>query len=206
MQQPTRAIRLRSALAAALLGALTAGAAGCGGDPSPGDSAASGSTEASDHNRVDVDFATRMIPHHAQALSMLDLSLGRPLDPDVEALVERIRDAQAPEIETMADWLTSWGEEVPATMRDHEHAEDATAELPSMPGMATAEEMAELEQAPDETFQDLLLQMMVEHHRGAVEMATTEQEQGRFAPARELAQRIVTSQTEEIAVMESLLP
>ena len=47
--------------------------------------------------------------------------------------------------------------------------------------------------------------MMVEHHTGAVEMAEAEQEDGRYAPAVELAGTIIESQTAEIEAMEGLL-
>ena len=75
-----------------------------------------------DHNDADVAFATDMIQHHAQALSMVDLTEGRTLDPEVKQLAEDIRATQAPEIEKMADWLQDWDEKVPATMRDHSNA------------------------------------------------------------------------------------
>ncbi len=60
-----------------------------------------------------------MIPHHAQAIEMVTLTQGRPLDPAVEDLANQIRDAQAPEVETMVDWLTAWDEQIPETSIDH---------------------------------------------------------------------------------------
>ena len=71
-----------------------------------------------EHNDADVEFASNMLQHHAQALSMVDLTRGRTLDPEVQQLAEQIRDAQAPEIEIFTDWLTDWDEEVPETVRD----------------------------------------------------------------------------------------
>jgi len=44
-----------------------------------------------------------MIQHHAQALSMVDLTMDRRLDPEVQALADDIRAAQAPEIERMSE-------------------------------------------------------------------------------------------------------
>ena len=63
-----------------------------------------------------------MIQHHAQALSMVDLTIERDLDPEVQQLAERHPCRSGPEIETFSDWLTDWGEEVPETMRDHVNA------------------------------------------------------------------------------------
>ena len=47
-----------------------------------------------------------------------------------------------------------------------------------MPGMMTAEDMDALQKASDEEFQGMWLEMMVEHHQGAMEMAETEQSEG----------------------------
>nr|WP_246283961.1 DUF305 domain-containing protein [Nocardioides perillae] len=192
--------------------ALTA----CGGDEPASD--ASAEVSQTEHGAADVAFAQDMVQHHAQALVMVDLTAGRPLDPEVAALAEQIRAAQAPEIEQMAGWLLAWGEEVPATVRDHasaghggdhtdaEHMEGMEGmEGMDMPGMMSGDEMAALAAAPDSAFQELWLEMMVEHHEGAVEMARTQQQEGRYAPAVELAEAVEASQTAEIEQMRALL-
>ena len=178
--------------------------AGCGSEES---SDPATSLSATEHNDADVAFATEMIQHHAQALSMVDLTMGRKLDPEVLALSDDIRAAQAPEIETMTDWLTEWGEEIPETVRDHANAGHDMDEMDhgDMPGMMSADEMDALENASDAEFQDLWLEMMVEHHEGAVEMAEAEEADGRFKPAVELATDIQESQTAEIEKMQGLL-
>ena len=163
------------------------------------------------YNDADVDFATHMIPHHAQAIQMVVMAEGRPLEPEVAELANAIRDAQAPEVEQMVDWLTAWGEEVPETSMDHANAGHDMSEMTPMdgmddvPGMMTAEEMQALMDAPDAEFQDLWLEMMVEHHRGAIEMALTEQGEGLFEPAVQLAEDIEAAQESEIDVMEGWL-
>ena len=47
--------------------------------------------------------------------------------------------------------------------------------------------------------------MMIKHHTGAVEMATTEQSDGKNADAVALAKKIEAAQTAEIAHMKDLL-
>lgn len=165
------------------------------------------------HNGADVAFATDMIQHHAQALSMVDLTRGRPLEPEVELLVEDIRAIQAPEIETMTGWLRDWDEEIPETMRDHVHAGHGHGEVAEsmegvntdLPGMLDAEEMAALENAADEEFQALWLAAMIEHHEGAIAIATAEQDDGRYAPAIDLAREITGTQTEQVETMRALV-
>jgi uncharacterized protein (DUF305 family) len=166
-----------------------------------------------DHNDADVAFATDMIQHHAQALSMVDLTVDRTLDPEVQQLADDIREAQGPEIETMSDWLQDWDEEVPATMRDHSNAGhdmegmgDSMDGLDSdMPGMMSGDDFDELERAPDSEFQTMWLEMMIEHHEGAVEMAKDQQQNGQYKPAVDLAGAVVDTQTAEIEKMKGLL-
>jgi len=180
--------------------------AGCGGEDRPTNETRT-AANGDEFNEADVAFATGMIPHHAQALSMVDLTLERELDPEVRQLAEDIRAGQTPEIEQLTGWLTAWDEPVPETMRDHAnaHGGDEMEMDSSMPGMMSAEEMSELENAPDAEFQTMWLEMMTEHHRGAIEMARVEQSEGAFKPAVELAETIESSQQAEIELMEDLL-
>lgn len=200
---------------AQLLGTLTLGLAltltACGNDEPTTD--AGTQVSETDHNDADVTFATDMIQHHAQALSMVDLTVDRTLDPEVQQLADDIREAQGPEIETMSDWLQGWDEEVPTTMRDHSNAGhdmegmgDSMDGLDSdMPGMMSGDDFDELENAPDSEFQTMWLEMMVEHHEGAVEMAQEEQDNGQYKPAVDLAGGVVETQTAEIDEMKTLL-
>lgn len=187
---------------AALVTALTLALAGCASSDSRG--AGRG------FNDTDVDFSSDMIQHHAQALQMVDLTLGRKLDPEVARLTEQIRAAQAPEIEKMADWLQDWGKRVPPTSRDHAHAHAEEHGRQSvmnadMPGMMSAERMAALQKASGREFQSMWLEMMIEHHEGAVEMARTEVEDGENAKAVALAKDIIGAQRKQISTMQDLL-
>ena len=194
---------------AALTLALTLALTGCGSDDNGSSSSTATTLSTTEHNQADVTFATQMIQHHAQALSMVDLTVGRDLDPKVAALAEEIRQAQAPEIETMSDWIQEWGEEVPETVRDHANAHgdghSGGDTGTDMPGMMSADDMAALEDARDAEFGDMWLEMMVEHHEGAVAMAMTEEADGQFKPAVNLAKEIQISQAAEIDTMKDLL-
>ncbi|PZT69591.1 DUF305 domain-containing protein [Streptomyces sp. SW4] len=177
--------------------------ASAGATPSAGASAADGA-----HNAQDVAFAQGMIPHHRQALEMARLAAGRSASAQVKDLASRIERAQDPEIRTMSGWLRAWGEDVPPAASpsgphgsDHEDHSGHSG----MPGMMDAEEMAELGTAEGEEFDRLFLTLMVEHHEGAVEMATTQREKGRYGPAKAMAEDIVRAQKAEITEMNGLL-
>ena len=184
---------------AALVAAFALTLAGCSSEES--------SDAGRSFNDADVTFATDMIQHHAQALSMVDLTLGRELSPQVADLAEQIRAAQAPEIETLVGRLRDWDQPVPETSRDHANAHDgAHGEMGAdMPGMMSAEQMRELEEAPDEEFESLWLTMMIEHHQGAVEMAEQVLDEGRHPATAALAEEIIETQRAEIETMERLL-
>lgn len=182
--------------------------AGCGdrSDSAP-EPTVQTAADGEEFNDADVAFATDMIQHHAQALAMVDQTIGRRLDPEVTSLAEDIRAAQGPEIEAMVDWLTDWEEPVPATMRDHTHADSGghMSTEPDMPGMMTSEQMDELAAAKDADFQEMFLRMMIEHHEGAIEMAGDEEQQGAHRGAVRLARSIASSQAAEIERMQALL-
>jgi uncharacterized protein (DUF305 family) len=207
-------------LAAALMaGTMLLALSGCGDDSGSDDVQAEQTAPNGEvFNGADVDFATAMIPHHAQALVMVDMTRSRDLSPEMEKLTQDIEAAQGPEIERMVGWLTGWHEPIPETMRDHVNADDDTSGHDmggmddgmgdmggEMPGMMTDEEMAELETAPGDDFEDMWLAMMIRHHEGAIEMAVDEQQDGEFAPAIELAESIEVSQKAEIDLMKRLL-
>lgn len=199
--------------AAAMVLTLGLGLAACGDDSDSGSdpSAAQTASNGDVFNDADVQFATDMIEHHAQAIEMVTLTQGRTLDPQVEQLANEIRDAQSPEVEQMVDWLTAWDQEVPATSMDHANAGHDSDDMSgmddnsNMPGMMSGDEMDALKNASDGEFQDMWLQMMTEHHKGAVEMAETEKTDGTNTDAISLANSIIETQQAEISTMEQLL-
>jgi uncharacterized protein (DUF305 family) len=210
----TRTLTRRAALAAATVTAALVLAA-CGNDGGSGHSGGHGSASSSTsaaatagtHNAQDVSFAQGMILHHRQALEMAELAADRASSAGVKSLASRIEKAQAPEIRTIGGWLTSWGEDVPTS------SDSTTESMPGMdhsagsgmPGMMDGADMEELDKASGTDFDTMFLTMMIDHHEGAVAMATTEKNKGVHGPARSQADDIITAQTAEIAEMNKLL-
>ncbi|MFE9763970.1 DUF305 domain-containing protein [Streptomyces sp. NPDC005808] len=199
------ALAATAAVAALVLAACSDG--GSGGhdmgsmesDSSPS-ATATASAQPGDHNDADVSFATEMIQHHRQAIEMAELADTRAASQQVKDLATKIKGAQDPEIKTMSGWLTSWGEAVPQDMSGMEHGTSST-----MPGMMSSDDMNQLEKASGAEFDTMFLTMMAQHHEGAIEMAKTEQAGGTYAPAKELAEAVVTAQTAEIEQMKQML-
>lgn len=204
----TRSTRARRATAAALILAIVPALAACGADLQDAAPAAPRTASNGDvHNDDDVAFASDMIPHHADALVMVDMTQGRDLSPGFARLAEDIRDAQAPEIEQMADWLTAWGEDVPETSRDHVNSHSGMAGMGDDDGEMgmDAGDLAMLEDTDGDAFESMWLEMMIDHHEGAIEMAQEERASGLFPEALDLAESIETTQSEEIDLMEEML-
>lgn len=115
---------------------------------------------------ADLDFLRTMLQHHAQALEMTALVPDRTSREDVPLFAERIHLSQEDEIALMQNWLRERGEPVLDLESGGTHGHDG--EL--MPGMLTAEQLAELEATTGEDFDRLFLQYMYIHHDGALTM------------------------------------
>lgn len=200
----TRMIALASGalLTAAALAGCTSGSSGDGSGMGnmPGmDHSSSADAATSDHNHADVTFATEMVAHHQQAIEMSDTLLAKQgVDARVTELATKIKAAQQPEIDTMNGWLRAWGEKTG----------DGTG-MGGMDmggsGMMSQQDMDALTAASGTEASRLFLTQMIQHHEGAIAMATAETEKGQATDAVALAKKIATAQTAEIAEMKQLL-
>ena len=198
-------MKTRAAATAAFTLATLLTLAGCSGGTTSGgsmpgmdhgSSSSASPAQSADANEADVMFASMMIEHHTQAIEMSDTLLSKDgIDERVTALAEQIKAAQEPEIATMEGWLEDWGASS-SEMGGMDH---------SGGGMMSEDDMQALEQATGTDAARLFLQQMIEHHRGAIEMAQEEASNGQNSDAVDLANQIVESQTSEIATMEELL-
>ncbi|WP_285641878.1 DUF305 domain-containing protein [Lentzea sp. NBRC 102530] len=146
------------------------------------------------NNDADVTFAQGMVPHHEQALEMAKLVPSRSGDEKVRDLAQRIEKAQGPEITQLNGWLKEWGAESGKSHEGHD-----------MTGMMSGDDMAKLEKASGAEFDRMWLEMMIEHHEGAVEMARKELADGKDENAKKLAQAVIDGQEKEISEMKELL-
>lgn len=194
-------LAVTAAVAALVLAACGGGGHDMGSMESGSSPSASASAKAGEHSDADVSFATEMIQHHRQAVEVAELAADRASSQEVKDLATKIKAAQDPEIRTMSGWLTSWGEEVPADMSGMEGHDMSSG----MPGMMSSEDMDKLGKTSGTEFDKMFLDMMVQHHEGAIEMAKTEKADGRYGPATKLADDVITAQTAEIEQMNKML-
>ena len=118
------------------------------------------------YSEADVMFMQHMLLHHDQALQMADLVADRTQNSETIDNAKKIKLTQEDEIAFMREWLASHGEKAddPAMHRGH----DMSA---MMPGMLTAAQMKSLAAAKGPEFDRMFLELMIEHHQGAVTMA-----------------------------------
>ncbi|WP_220449765.1 DUF305 domain-containing protein [Nonomuraea longispora] len=145
-------------------------------------------------NAADVTYVQDMIVHHRQALDMALLAPNRAQSAKVKGLADRIKAAQAPEIQYMTTWLREQEQKVP----DHHAAHDG------MPGMATPEQLEALRAATGKDFDRMFLQLMIAHHQGAITMSEKVLTSGSHIKIEELAGDVSVTQMAEIGRMREM--
>lgn len=183
-----------------LLGGAAAVALGIGRDEPPS------------ADSVDAGFARDMSLHHLQAVEMANLALDRTTDPEVKTLAFDISSTQTNQVGRMQGWLSLWG--LPMTggtpmswMADstggtaHHHTDMNGL----MPGMATEQELSELQSLSGTAFDIRFLQLMIRHHQGGLDMAQYAARHAQVAAVRSLARAIAETQTAETTTMADML-
>jgi uncharacterized protein (DUF305 family) len=146
------------------------------------------------YNAWDVGFIRMMIPHHAQALALAALVPDRAGSPQVQALAERISLAQAAELDVLRAWLDARG--LAGTDPTHDHGQ--------MPGMQTPETIQALAATTGDAFDRRFVEVMTDHHQGAIDMAVEVLGLGADERVQELATSIAAEQSAEITRMREL--
>ena len=155
-------------------------------------------------NEADANFVRMMIPHHHQALVMSRLAPGRTTNTELLALAERIDAEQTIEIGTMQQWQAFNGFDVtdPVTAYGMVMQDPAMIE---MMGMATQAELDQLETLSGSAFDQLFLQLMIDHHQGAVDMCVQVMTNGQEPVLQSMANEMLTTQSTQIYQMQAML-
>lgn len=163
-------------------------------------------------------FLRDMQVHHAQAVEMALLIRDRTDDETLRTIAYDMAVTQAGQSGQMYGLLDAWG----LSQRSSQPAMTWT-ELPTidgsgggghqmdpsapggMPGLVTAEQLAELRSATGEPAVRLFLELMIAHHQGGLEMAEAVLARTAQPQVVALATGIETSQRAEVLVMQDLL-
>ncbi|MEV4114400.1 DUF305 domain-containing protein [Nonomuraea sp. NPDC049695] len=156
-------------------------------------------------------FARDMATHHAQAVDMAFVIRDKGPAREISSLAFDIINTQSNQRGMFMGWLQQWGlsqatdQKPMAWMSGHGHGGTATATPGVMPGMATAQQLAQLKQAQGTQAEVLFLQLMIRHHEGGVQMAEGLLKLSTRPEVVSMAQKIVQGQSGEIKFMTELL-
>jgi uncharacterized protein (DUF305 family) len=151
------------------------------------------------YTKADVEFMQGMIAHHAQAVVMSKMASSHGANPQVLRLSSKIDQSQVPEIRLMQQWLD----------RNNQFAPDTSSwRHMTMAGMLTPAQMKALDTAKGVAFDRAYLQLMIQHHVGALKMVEdlfASPLAGQEVDVNVFANDVVTAQTAEIGIMQKLL-
>ncbi len=151
------------------------------------------------YTAADVHFMQGMIAHHGQAIHMSRLAAERGANPRLLRFANKIDQSQEAEIRLMQEWLRANNQVAPAA--------DSWRTM-SMPGMLTAEQLAQLTAAKGTDFDKQFLTLMIKHHEGALKMVADLLATPRAAQdvnVSVLANDVEITQSAEIAIMQQML-
>jgi len=170
---------------------------------------------------VEAGFARDMQVHHDQAVELSFIIRDLTDADDVRTLAYDIARTQSQQSGQMYGWLTEWNlpqAEAEPSMTwmtrppltgtsAHDHDPTSSAHTPGepMPGLATAEQIAELKTLTGVAAEKDFLTLMIAHHKGGVEMAEALLERSTDRVETDFARGIVKAQTSEIDLMENML-
>jgi uncharacterized protein (DUF305 family) len=147
------------------------------------------------YNPLDTWFVRAMILHHAQAVEMAALAPSRARNPQIRAIAERIAIGQDSEIAPMRAWLKARG--LDDRIGDHQHG--------SMRGMQSPAALRALAAANGDGFDRMFVDLMSDHHQGAIDMATDLLKGGMDTEVERLATGVVAEQAVEITRMRDAI-
>lgn len=172
---------------------------------------------------AEAGFARDMQVHHLQGVELAMIVRDATDDDEVRLLGYDIATTQAQQAGQMYGWLAEWGLSQAgsepsmtwmtrpaidgAAGHDGHATSDPGAHVPGapMPGLATPAQVEELRGLTGVDAERRFLELMIAHHRGAVEMADAVLARSTNGVVVALARSIVDSQTSEIDLMTEML-
>ncbi len=168
---------------------------------------------------VDIGFAQSMLLHHNQAIHMA-MQMRDSNNQSIRGLADSIVLAQLHESGMMRGWLSAWGAPPVVAgppmawveqatnvwhLDDQLYAAQCKAAGGDMAGLATPQELAELENRVGVDQQRFFLQLMIAHHQAAIPMANFAFRNGSSSLVKGFSRTMAKEQMGEIVLMQQLL-
>jgi uncharacterized protein (DUF305 family) len=155
------------------------------------------------HNDVDTGLLHDMREHHEQAVLISQIYDQLPdTDPGLRIVADTIEFGPSIEIGRMIQILRDFGEPE-ANEGDTSMAwMGMPVERGRMPGMATEEQLTQLQSSSGRAADELFAELMIDHHQGGVHMAEYARDHGESDVVESFAESIINSQQDEITEIE----
>ena len=142
-------------------------------------------------------FIDAMVPHHRSAIEMAKAAKTAGLtQPELVEIADNIISSQQTEIDQMLAWREDWY-----------GSRELDPAGPDALGLSEAQ-MGSMEHAADDLraaddVDAAFAEMMIQHHEGAITMASLALDRGQHDEIKTLAQAVIDAQNAEIEVMRS---
>lgn len=160
------------------------------------------------NDSVEAGFARDMTTHHSQAVTMGLRAFEAATNGEVRQLGVDIAASQQGDIGVMQTWLRSWNLDPTRSGPPMAWMPDGPSMVSAdglMPGMATRDEMDQLETTTGVELDILFLELMRDHHLGGVHMADALLDAGGNDEVRAVAQTMKNTQQTELGTIQALL-
>lgn len=145
----------------------------------------------------DEAYIAGMIAHHEGAVNMAEQARAVTTHEEIRTLSDNIVQSQSQEMVRMTEWQMEWGYE--ATMGGGHLSHGGG-------GAGVAGDMVEminkLKDLTGEAYDKEFLKQMILHHEQAVEMSQYAEQNAEHQEVKDLANEVISAQTEEIAQMK----
>jgi uncharacterized protein (DUF305 family) len=151
------------------------------------------------YTEADVHFMQGMIAHHAQAIYRARMAAAHGANPRLLKFAGKINQSQQAEIRLMQGWLVANKQPAPDTS-SWRHV--------TMPGMLSPQQLATLDASHGPEFDKQFLNLMIQHHEGALKMVTdllATPQAAQDVDVSVFANDVTTVQTAEIGTMQQML-
>ena len=142
---------------------------------------------------TELQFLDTMPMHHKMAIDMASLVDSRAAHAELKALAKRMIEDQQKESAELKGWRGQWYAGKPVAMN---------MKMPGMPGSMKGMSMDKLAAAKGEEFDLLFIDMMSQHHMGAIKMAQAALPKLQHEEIKGFAKKLLVGQKEELAQMK----
>lgn len=140
-------------------------------------------------------FLDTMAMHHQMAMHMASLVDSRTDSQHLKDMAKKMMAEQEKEIAQLKGWKEQWYAGKP---------EAINMKMPGMPESMKGMSSEKLTSAKGEQFDKLFVDMMSQHHKGAIKMAQTAAPKLQHAEVKEFANKVVEMQKKEVAHMAEM--